>query len=170
MSRATPQPTAWTTVVLIALLLSCAPIFAQEPAKPSAISPHARLMAARSIYIQHSGGSIPNDIIGDAFQGWGHYELADDPAGAELIVSIIGPVSTPSASSGPGGRNRPAVPDDVTQVRLVILDAHDHAVLWTGSEQPKPAITEKSHEDKLVDASLRLFRRFRSLIEPEPAP
>jgi hypothetical protein len=148
----------------VALLLPCAPVSAQEPA----VSPHARLMAARSIYIEHSGGRIPNDIIGDAFQGWGRYELAADPASADLIVSILAPLSNPAVSAGPGGKNRPAVSDDATQIRLVIVDAHDRALLWSSSEQPKPAISEKGREDKLVDASLRLFRRFRSLIEPEP--
>ena len=29
---------------------------------------------------------------------------------------------------------------------------------------------EKQREDNVVEASLRLFRRFRNLIEPEPAP
>ncbi len=58
----------------------------------------------------------------------------------------------------------------MTEIRLTILDARDRAVLWSGSEQPKGAFSAKRHEDELVDASLRLFRRFRASIEPEPEP
>jgi hypothetical protein len=157
-------------LVAVVLLFCCAFVSAQEPEKPAEISPHTRLMAARSIYVEHSGASIPFDIIGDAFQGWGRYQLADTPASADLIVSIVGPSPNPRASAGPGGKDRPAPANDFTQIRLLILDAHDRAVLWSGSEQPKAALNEKRHEDQLVDASLRLFRRFRDIIEPEPAP
>ena len=69
------------------ILLLCASVSAQESPKPAPIAPHARLMAARSIYIEHSGGRLPNDVIGDAFQGWGHYVVVGDPAQADLIVS-----------------------------------------------------------------------------------
>ena len=57
---------------LCAALLLTAPLFAQQPeaARPPAIAPHARLTAARTIFIEHSGGSIPNDVIGQAFEGW----------------------------------------------------------------------------------------------------
>jgi hypothetical protein len=159
-----------TIPLVVALLFLCSFVSAQQPDNPAEISPHTRLMAARSIYIEHSGASIPYDIIGDAFQGWGRYQMADTPASADLIVSIIAPSSAPRASAGPGGKDRPAPTDELTQIRLLILDAHDRAVLWSSSEQPKAAFNQKHHEDQLVDASLRLFRRFRNIIEPEPAP
>jgi hypothetical protein len=160
-----------------ALLLGSA--FAQESPKPPVISPHARLMAARSIYIEHAGGRLPNDVIGDAFQGWGHYIVVRDPAQADLIVSIDAPVSDSGVSVGGGGARRGSSPannsrtlssSSVTLIRLLILDAHNRVVLWSGSEQPKSSIKEKQREDKEVDASLILFRRFRNSIEPEPAP
>ena len=169
----------------VALLLLCAPaVSAQEPAKPPAVSPHVRLLAARRICIEHSGGRLPNDVIGDAFQGWGHYIVVNDPAQADLIVSISAPVSVSGGVSvgggvGGGGGGRHGVPPPgsgtpsaaaVTQIRLSILDAHDRVVLWSASEQPASAIKESKREDNEVDASLRLFRRFRNAIEPEPAP
>jgi len=153
----------------LALLLPGALAWAQEAAAPAAVSPHVRLMAARSIYIKSAPPSIPYDIIGDAFQGWGRYQVADDPAAADLIVSIVAPASNTGASVGNAKRS-PAPSSDLTEIRLTILDAHDHAVLWSGSEQPKGALTEKRHEDELVDASLRLFRRFRASIEPGSEP
>lgn len=156
-------------LMALAMLLPCAHVSAQEPATP-AVSPHTRLMAARSIFIEPAPASIPYDIIGDAFQGWGRYQMADSRAAADLIVSIVAPLPSPVAGPGGNSKNRPATPDDLTKIRLLILDAHDRAVLWSSSEQPKPALNEKHREDQLVDASLRLFRRFRATIEPEPEP
>ena len=157
-------------LVALALLFPCVHVSAQEPAAPAAVSPHTRLMAARTIFIRSAPASIPYDIISDAFQGWGRYQLADTPAAADLIVSIVAPPPNPGAGPGGNPKNRPAVSEDQSQIRLLILDAHDRAVLWSGSEQPKPALSEKRHEDQLVDASLRLFRRFRDLIEPGSEP
>jgi len=157
----------------VAVLLSVA-AFSQDAPKPPVVSPHARLMAARSIYIEHAGGSIPNDVIGDAFQGWGHFRLVNDPAEADLIVSINAPssdtgVSVSGRADGRGsGTSRSSA--SITQIRLLILDAHDRVVLWSGNEQPKSSMKEKQREDNEVEASLRLFRRFRNTIDPDPAP
>ena len=156
-----------------ASLLLCASVWAQEPPKPPVISPHARLLAARRIFIEHAGGRLPNDVIGDAFQGWGRYQLVGDPEQADLIVSIIAPVYDSGVSvGGPGDGHRATAASsaDVMLIRLLILDARDHVVLWSGSLQPKSARKEKQREDNVVDASLRLFRSFRHAIEPESEP
>ncbi len=164
-------------IASLAALLFFAAAFAQESSKPAAIAPHARLLAARNIYIEHAGGRLPNDVIGDAFRGWGHYNVVADPAQADLIVSINAPVSDSGVSVGSGnGRHGTPPPSStlssstIVQIRLSILDAHDRVLLWSGSELPKSSLKEKQREDNEVDASLRLFRRFRTLIEPEPAP
>jgi hypothetical protein len=158
-------------------ILLSASASAQESSKAPVVSSHARLMAARSIFIEHTGARLPNDVIGDAFQGWGHYVVVNDPEQADLIVSIDAPASDPGVSVGGGnGRRGSTSANSRTssssggQIRLLILDGHDRVVLWSGSEQPKSSIKERSREDFVVDASLRLFRRFRDTIEPEPAP
>lgn len=161
----------------VTLLLVAA--FAQDSPKPPVISPHARLMAARSIYIEHAGGRLPNEIISDAFHGWGRYVVVGDPRKADLIVSISAPVADSGVSvGGGGGRHGSSQSNDsrtlsspsITQIRLLILDAHDRVVLWAGSEQPKGSMKGKQREDNEIDASLALFRRFRDSIDPEPAP
>jgi hypothetical protein len=166
--------------VFAAFLLVAA--FAQDSPQSPVISPHARLMAARSIYIEHAGGRLPNEIIGDAFHGWGRYVVVGDPRKADLIVSISAPVAdsgvSVGSSGGGGGRrgssqgsdSRTLSSSSITQIRLLILDAHDRVVLWAGSEQPKGSMKGKRREDNEVDASLALFRRFRDSVEPEPAP
>jgi len=156
----------------IAILLCAA---AAQEAKP-VVSAHARLLAARRIYIEHAGGSIPNDVIGDAFQGWGHFQLVYNPEDADLIVSINAPSSDSGVSVSGRADSRGSASSknlssaSITQIRLLILDAHDRVVLWSGNEQPKSAMKEKQREDNEVEASLRLFRRFRDVIEPEPGP
>lgn len=165
-------------LLAVAALLLCICVTGQESSRPAPVAPHARLMAARTIRIEHAGGRLPNDVIGDAFQGWGHYILVADPAQADLIVSINAPVADSGVSVSAGGGRRGAPPpgsrtvasSDVAQIFLSVLDAHDRAVLWSGSERPKSSMKEKQREDNAVEASLSLFRRFRNLIEPEPAP
>ncbi len=53
--------TARTVAILftLALLLASASAWAQEAAAPAAVSPHTRLMAARSIYIKSARGIHP---------------------------------------------------------------------------------------------------------------
>jgi hypothetical protein len=96
--------------------------------------------------------------------------LAADPAAADLIVSISAPVSNTGVSVSSGGHSSTVSSTEVSQILLLVLDAHDRAVLWSGNERPKSSMKEKQREDRLVDASLLLFRRFRNAIEPEPAP
>jgi len=132
-------------------------------------------MAARTAYVEHVGSRLPNDVIGDAFQGWGHYTIVGDPGKADLIVAINAPVNDSGVSVSRGdGRtstsSKTLSSSMVTQIRLTILDAHDRVVLWSGNEQPKSSMKERQREDNVVDASLRLFRRFRMTIEPETAP
>jgi hypothetical protein len=129
-------------------------------------------MAARRIFIEHAGGRLPNDVIGDAFQGWGRFQLVGDPGQADLIVSILAPVSDAGVSVGPGSGRRGAAAASAaaTEIILQVLDAHDRVVLWSGRQQPKSSMKEKQREDNTVDASLRLFRSFRDAIEPESAP
>ncbi|MDR3762973.1 MAG: hypothetical protein P4M01_02645 [Acidobacteriota bacterium] len=142
---------------------------ASEAQRPPVLSTQARLMAARSIVIQHSGGSIPNDVIDQAFEGWGRFVIVYDRQKADLIVSIEAPTvdNGVSVSGGPGGRaSRNLSSGAVTQVRLLVRDAHDGVTLWSGVESPKGALKSSRREDNEVEASLKVFRRFRAIFEP----
>lgn len=164
------RPALFAGAALYAVLLLCALLSAQQPPAPTVVSPNARLLAARNIYIEHAGALLPNDVIGDAFQGWGRFTVVGDPADADIIVSIEAPTSDSGVTVADARRSSTVASAQVTQILLRILDAHDRVVLWSSSEQPKSSIKEKTREDKVVEASLRLFRRFRTLVEPESAP
>ncbi len=147
---------------------------AQE-APRTVVSPKLRMMNARTILITHSGGRIPNDIIDEAFRGWGRYRVVNRREDADMVVSIEGVLANSGFEVSGGGpnpaRHEVLVSGAVINIRLFIRDAHDGAVLWAGSELPKGSRKEGgSREDHEVDASLRLFRRFREYIEPEPKP
>ncbi|HVJ05149.1 MAG TPA: hypothetical protein VM578_05735 [Candidatus Saccharimonadales bacterium] len=164
-----------TLLTLVFVASAIAPSTAQEPPRPPILSAHARLMAARAAYIENTGSRLPNDVIGDAFQGWGHYTIVGDLEKADIIIAISAPVSDSGVNVG-SGDGRPSSSSKtlsssmVTQIRLTILDARNRVVLWSGSEQPKSSMKERQREDNILDASLRLFRRFRITIEPETAP
>ena len=148
--------------VLLAVLLLCGVMPAQQaenapvdsPAKAPVLSAQARLLAAHRIYIEHLGASLPNDVIGNAFAGWFRYTLVGSPEKADLIVSI----------------NAPEMDGSLLEIRLSILDAHDRLLLWGGVERPKSALKERRREDNVIESSLKLFRRFRAVIEPEGTP
>jgi hypothetical protein len=131
---------------------------AQESA-PAAntLAPHARLMAARYILMQQNGAQLPYDVIDGAFRGWGRYQVIFDRGKADLIAQV----NAPDYGAGNAGIGR---------VQLIVRDAHDGAVLWSGAEPVKSSFKEKQREDNIVEASLKLFRHFRESIEPEPAP
>jgi hypothetical protein len=158
-------------VLMIALLISAA--MAQEAARP-VVSTKARMMNARTIFITHSGAAIPNNIIDEAFRGWGRYRVVNRREDADMVVSIEGVVANSGieiSGGGPGAaRHEVLVSGAVTNIRLFLRDAHDGAVLWAGHEQPKSTHKGDSREDREVEASLRLFRSFREYIEPEPKP
>ena len=177
--RCRTKPAAFPALAKLALFVAAMLLLeatggAQQATPPPAISPQARLTAARAIYIEYAGSRLPYDVISDAFQGWGRYTIVSDPASADLVVSIAAPTSDSGVSVGGAGpddrRLSPSNSSNVTQIRLTILDARDRAVLWSGNEQPKGSVHERQREENVVQTSLRLFRRFRSTLEPEPAP
>ena len=114
----------------LALLLACASVSAQEAAAPAAVSPHTRLMAARSIYIEHAGRH-PSPMTSSAMpsrDGAATRWPTIPPAPTSSSPSSLRR-SNPGASVGRGAKNRPACSLTMsTQIRLLILDAHDRAV------------------------------------------
>jgi hypothetical protein len=146
---------------LLLLLLMGALTVAQENAPANKnLAPNARLLAARYVVVQQSSpqsAQLPYEVIEGAFRGWGRYQMVFDPAKADLVVQV----NAPDYGQGNAG---------VGRIQLIVRDAHDGAVLWSGFEVAKSAFKVKQHESNIVDASLKLFRRFRALIEPELAP
>jgi len=128
----------------VCLLIALLPMLAQSP-KPAMSAPiPAPILAAKKIFIANAGTEQPWDEGADfsggadraysefyaAMKAWGRYELADSPAGADLLFEIhfTCPAAVADASR---------VQDSLVgrlydpQFRLVIRDTKTSALLWT---------------------------------------
>ncbi len=166
-----------------------APAQAQKPEpqpeqKPAArpVNPSARLAAAKTAMVRNAEGSdIPYDVISSAMESWGRFTLVDSPEKADIIVEVSAPgtsgsgvsVSSNISRTDPMGRPEQSstTSRDISNgpVRIIVYDARSHMALWSASEQPKFAMKQKAKEDNLVQASQRLFNKFRDRVEPPPA-
>jgi hypothetical protein len=183
--------------LLMAALLACAVVtFAQEQkpeqkpepkpeqkqAQVRPVNPSARLTAAKTAMIRNAEGSdIPYNVISSAIESWGRFNLVNSAETADIIVEISAPgtsgsgISMSSSVNRTGPTGRPEQSSGTTRdisnapVRMIVYDARSHIALWSASEQPHFAVKQKAKEDNLVQASERLFSKFREKVEPSPA-
>lgn len=177
----------WRAVasLIVLLLLGDAVLKAQvgKPEPPKFVTPLARLQAARTVFVRQDRGSeVPFNVIESAMEGWGRYTLVSSPEKADLIVEVSAPqesaasISSSVSSDSSTGQSKTTSTKDlmVLHVKLTVLDARNNVPLWTATERPKGGFKQKAREDNLIESSLKVFRQFRSRVEPEndtqPAP
>jgi hypothetical protein len=144
------------------------------------VNPSARLAAAKTAFVRNAVGSdIAYNVITSAMESWGRFRLVGTPESADIVVEVSAPgtggsgvsVSSSVSRVGPMGRQEQSSgrARDISNgpVRIIVYDARSHVALWSASEQPHFAIKQKGKEDQLVQASERLFNRFRDRVEPE---
>jgi len=163
------------------LLLGILPAWAQEPSKPQAVTPSARLAAAKTAFLKNGGGNaIPFDVISMSFADWARFTVVEDPAAADVIIEVTSPddgkkkEETGSGGfgvSGQGKRNdEPSTPANTrTDVLLAVTDAKTKATLWSATEKPNSVQKGMSRDEKYVAAAQRLMARLRQRIEPAEA-
>lgn len=150
------------------ILLSAMGCFAQEQ-KP-AISPSARLAAAKTAYIKNGGGNdMPFNIISSAIESWGRFIPADSAETADVVIEITSYVNDMGGTQQLDDKGNPKPHPDVVNIKLVVSDARTHLPLWSANERPKGAFKEKAVEQNIADASERLLEKFHNRLEP-PAP
>ena len=139
------------SLVIAMAWISVPGLRAQQPqgAVPAAPVP-AQIAAAKKVFI--SNGSVETGSyeisakIGDAdrpynqfyaaMKAWGHYELVSSPAEADLVFELR--FLAPLSASGEGLSSfRP-------QLRLTILDARTHFILWTVTQPVRDATLPKN--------------------------
>jgi hypothetical protein len=162
------------------------PTTAQEPAKPLAVTPTARLAAAKTVYVRNGGGSsMPFDAISSSFADWGRFAVVEDPAKADILVVVTSPDDGHKKKDDEGGsgfsasaqgktvagrRSDTTAPESTrSDVLMVVQDAKTKATLWTSTEPPKGVEKGMSKEDKFVAAGVRLMDKFKQRVEPPPA-
>jgi hypothetical protein len=154
-------------------------LFAQNTKKPVPLTPSARLGAAKTAYITTvSGSSIPYNVLTSALQGWGRLQLVNAPEQADIILEISAPDGGGGVSISSSNSAMPGRPEQTTStsrqisngpLRLIVYDAKSRMALWSANEQPKFAVKQQARENNLVEASQRLWAKFRERIEPTPA-
>jgi hypothetical protein len=164
-------------VILVLIALVHLHAGAQEQKAPVAITPSARLAAAKSAFLAGKGSNIPYDVVESSLEGWGRFALVETPAQADIIVEVSslapggaissGPAASPRSRIGPAAGGPP--PPAISQIRLAVYDAKTRILLWSAVESLKSAWHKKTYEDNLMEASARLVSRLREQLEPPPA-
>lgn len=171
-----------------ALLACVLPGWSQEPkpapkpeqkqAQTRPVNPSARLSAAKTALVRNAEGSdIPFNVISSAMESWGRFGLVETADKADIIVELSAPgtgggslsVSGSVNRVGPMGQEQASGSSrDISNapVRMIVYDARSHIALWSASEQPRFAVKQKAKQDNLVEASQRLFDKFRERVEP----
>jgi hypothetical protein len=137
-------------IVLVAGLLLC--LFSvgclkviEPPVAPAAPEAYVKIATAKTVFVSNLGSDMTaaNYIAGGAnesykafyasLQQWGHFDLVDSPAKADLIFEIYTTVRPDNKESiGPGlGNNSYQVTSYPAVITLTMKDASTLNVLWS---------------------------------------
>ncbi len=168
----------------VAVIIICGfpSAFAQDTAKPTPLSPIARLRVAKKAFLRQGPGSeFPYKLFESSLTGWGRFTLIDSLENADIIIEISAPYddsgitvgSNASRTSPLGGSTEQPIRSSrqfsVLRINLTVYDPHSNVHLWFASERPKSAMKQKVREDNIVEATEQLFSKFRDTVEPPPA-
>ena len=148
--------------------------------KPIMETPAMRLASARNVFIYRTHGSqVPFDVIKSTLEGWGRFTTVEAASKADIIIEVasngnsgvqVSSSSETSAESGKEDRSTSTRKDiSPTDVTMIVSDARNKRVLWTGSEIVKFAMKEKVKENNLVEAAEHLASKFHERLEPQLA-
>jgi hypothetical protein len=170
-------------LVPAAILFSFLSAFAQEAAKPvPPMNPFTRLTSAKTVFMKKGAGTdIPFNVIESSMEAWGRYQMVNSADKADLIVEVTSPTETGggvtvSSSTKTDNMGRPESSTSTSRdispaggpVKIVVYDARSKAALWSGMEQAKSAMRQKTREDNLVQAAEKVFAKFHDRVEPAP--
>ena len=154
----------------------------QEKKKTEALTPSARLAAARTAFVSRAHGNpIPFDVISSALEGWGRFTLVNTPEKADVIIEITAPedssgvtVKSSTKPSAETGRMETSTSSSkqlslASDVKMTVLDPRTKLPLWTATEHIRNAVKKIDRENNLVEAAQRIFYKFHDQIEP-PQP
>lgn len=164
------------------LSLACSALAQNEPAKPPApkpLSPTARLMAAKTVFLKNAGGSdVPFNVISDGLQGWGRFQTVNSPALADIVIEVTSPTTgngisvssttrTDAQTSQPAQSTTTSRELSISHINVIVYDAKSKVSLWSATETPRGALREKDRQNNIVEAAQRIVTKFRQRVEPE---
>jgi hypothetical protein len=146
-----------------------------EQFRAPAIAPvPPQIAAARSVFIANGGGESLDTVIEQtvfnggpdrpynefyaAMKGWGHYQIADSPAAADLVFEI-------SWNLSDTGLKLPVL----GQLRLLVIDPKTNVTLWTLTEYVRGAVLLGNRDKNFDYAMNAIVNRMKALEAPTPA-
>jgi hypothetical protein len=162
--------------VVIAAFLSAFFPAALAVAQQSGAAPvPAAIRSATKIFVSNAGadsGLFPSPFSGDPNRGYnelyaglktnGGYELASDPAEADLVLELQ--LTAPVGSTHSMNSNKVnGASDPVPMFRLTVYDRKTHYVLWAFTEPIEIAYLQKTHDRNFDDALNAVLLEFESL-------
>ena len=156
-------------------ILALAPILGAEQFKAPATAPvPPQIAAARSVFIANGGGESLDTVIDQtvfnggpdrpynefyaAMKGWGHSQIADSLAAADLIFEI-------SWNLSDTGLKLPVL----GQLRLLVIDPKTNVTLWTLTEYVRGAILLGNRDKNFDYAMNAIVNRMKALEVPTAA-
>jgi hypothetical protein len=156
-------------------ILALVPVLGAEQFKAPTTAPvPPQIAAARSVFIANGGGESLDTVIDQtvfnggpdrpynefyaAMKGWGHYQIADSPAAADLVFEI-------SWNLSDTGLKLPVL----GQLRLLVIDPKTHVTLWTLTEYVRGAILLGNRDKNFDYAMNAIVNRMKALEVPTPA-
>jgi len=149
------------------MLLPIPALQAQDAAAPAAPLP-AQIASAKKAFISNTGiGAATNyNEFYAAIKGWGRYQIVDAPADADVVLEISLATQITSVS---GTKESGCDSSGATTLKLLVLDATTHFVLWTIEENVQPFARAKTGEKNTAEAMNRIVSDLK-LITTQAAP
>jgi hypothetical protein len=140
---------------------------AQEPV--SAPLP-AALTSAAKLFLGNAGDQENADCLRayngfyQGLVGMGRFTMVADPSQADLVLELhyeIALGQSIGTSQGLGGNS-------IRQFRVVLIDPHTHAVLWSLTERTNYAVFQKNRNKNLDQTVTALLGDFNTLVAAKP--
>lgn len=155
------------TVPLLIVLLGFG--FSVSSAQTAAPLPTA-ITHATTLFLGNAGDQENSDCLrayNDLYgflSHLGRYKLTEDPNQADLILELHYEISfgnSINTNQGLGGNS-------IRQFRLVLIDPHSHATLWSLTERTNYALLKKNRDKNLDETISALEQDFSSLASGTP--
>jgi len=156
----------WLRTALVLALAAIGAHAQQAPVPPA-------ILSAKTVFVSNAGadsGLFPHPFTGGESRGydqfytalrtWGHYNLTDSPATADLVfeIQLIAP-------NGPSSGNKiNGASDPLPMFRLTIYDRKTHYILWALTSSIDPAALQKTHDKNFDDALNLLVNDLKTVV------
>ena len=150
-----------------AALALCSQLPAQS-LDPSPAPLPAALTSAHTLFLGNAGDQenadclrAYNDFYAD-LEKLGRFRLVAEPAQADLILELHYEIDLGQAIASNDSHRT------VRQFRLVLLDPHTHAVVWSLTERTNYAVLQKNRNSNLDETVSKLSADFDALLSSQP--